>query len=637
MTTEPGLAPGPVDAAPGAAAGQAADSRLPARARRRRWRRAASIVLAALVLAVAAASLLVARDARDAQAALESAAARVPALQAAVAASGDHATLTAQLDGLARDTATARERTNGPLWSLGARLPVLGPNLDAVARVAAALDDVARDVAPVLADVRTAVAATGHADGAVDVDALREIAPRVSAAHTTMDAVTTSLSTLDTTRLLARLAEPIETLRTRVLDMSGAVATADRATTLLPAMLGADGPRTYLVLALTNAELRTGGGIVGAVVELRAEAGRVEVVREIAGSDLPVFPTPVAELDPQTAQIFSDRPARFVQDLSMTPEFPTTAALAAQMWAQSQGEQVDGVLATDPVALARILAVTGPVDVPLPPSRAAALGVASLSVSADNAVQVLEHEVYTSLAFAPEEADAFFGALVTQAASHLESDANGADLLAALAASASEHRVRVWSAHPSEQAELSGTVIAGTFLSSPAAADDVGVFFDDPVVGKMSWYLDTSITLVTSQCTDRGRLDTIDVTLTSTAPPDAATLPSYVAGLWTNPVPPGTVRTVLRVAGPQGEPTPRFERDGQGFGMDTHPLAGRSMASGTITLAPGQSTTVRVTVTASPAAGRGEGARPAGSLWVWSTPTAHAGGLLTATVPRCAP
>lgn len=586
------------------------------------------------VLAAAAAAVLVALDALAARSALTAAADRVPALQQALDGDGDRAALEHDLAALRDDAATARAHTDGPLWAVATRLPQVGPNLDAVARISAGLDDVTTAVVPALLDTRAALTGMQRtADGGIDLAALRDLGPRLAAARSTVTATTARLADLDPARLLPEIADPLVELRARLGDVAAAVGTADRTTALVPPMLGADGPRTYLVLALTNAELRSGGGVPGAVLLVQAEAGHLTVVRQVPGVEIGPFATPVADLDPESATIFSPRAAMFLQDVTLTPEFPTSAALAAQMWAQDQGEQVDGVVATDPVALAHLLGSTGPVDVPVPG------GQDTVRVDADNAVALLENGVYGYGADAADAADAFFAAVVGATTARLQSpDVDAGSVLDALATGAREHRVQVWSARADEQERLAGTVLGGTFLSSPRAADAIGVFLDDAVPGKMSWFLESSVTHVGSECTPDGRLDTVDVTLTSTAPADAATsLPAYVAGLPTATHTPGTVRTVVRIAGPVGSPTPRLQRDGRGLGLDTHPLAGRSVASGTITLAPGQTTTVRITALASPATSTGAGPQPAGTLDIWSTPTAHDGGLRTVPVPVCAP
>ncbi|QAY69217.1 DUF4012 domain-containing protein [Xylanimonas protaetiae] len=601
--------------------------------RRSRTRRVTLAAAAVALVAVVAGGVLLALDTLAARSALESAADRVPALQQALSPDADPATLDAGLAALQHDAATARARTDGPVWAVARRIPQLGPNLDAVARISAALDDVARTAVPALVDARAAVAGTQRtADGGIDLTALGALAPRLADARAAVASAAT-LADVDPASLLPEIADPLVRLRTRLATVADAVATADRVAGVVPPMLGADGPRTYLVLALTNAELRSGGGLPGAGLLVRVDAGHVEVLRQVAGVDIGPFATPVADLDPETAAIFTTRPAQFIQDVTLTPEFPTAAALAARMWALDQGEQVDGVVATDPVALAGLLRATGPVDVPGPG------GSAPVRLDADNAVAVLESDVYGDGPDAGSVADAFFGSVVAATVARLESpDVDPAAVLRALTDGAGEHRVQVWSAHAEEQDRLAGTEVAGTFLSSPRAADAVGVFFDDTISGKMSWYLKSSVTHVSSRCTPDGREDTLDVTLTSTAPADAATaLPTYVVGWPNGSFVPGTVRTVLRVAGPVGSPAPRLTRDGVVLGMDTHALAGRSMASGTITLAPGQTTTVRVTARATAAASTGGGLQPAGTLDVWSTPTAHDGGLRTVAVPVCGP
>ena len=597
-------------------------------------RRVTLAVLVALLLGVVVAAALVANDALAARQALTAAADRVPALEAALTADGDKAAtpaLTAELAAFQRDAHAAKVRSDGPLWWLAGRLPAVGPDLDAVTRISATLDGLASQVAPALLDARAAVSRTGRsADGAVDVSALSALAHRVSAARAEVTASQASLARVDGSALIPAIATPWAQLRGQLDDVAVAVTSVDRATTLVPAMIGADGPRTYLVLAMTNAELRSGGGVPGAVLLVKADRGKVSVVKEVAGVDLGPF-QPVAKLDPESQAVFSQRPATFVQDVTETPEFPTSAQLAAAMWAKAEGDKVDGVIATDPVALSYLLKVTGPVDVPVPDSAQV------VTLSADDAVPVLEHDVYAGMNLAAHQADAFFGSVVSAAAARLtDAHADPAALVAALAQGAAEHRVLVWSARPAEEKLLAATVVGGAFLSSPRAADAVGVFVDDSIAGKMSWYLDSKVELVQSQCTPAGRVDTIDVTLKNTAPADAgATLPWYVAGIPDGTFTPGDLRLVLRAVGPQGSPTPRLGRDGHVFGMDTYPLAGRSIASGTITLAPGQSTTVQVQALASHSTSLGGGPQPTGTLDIWSTPTARSGGLQTVPAAVC--
>ncbi|WP_415803504.1 DUF4012 domain-containing protein, partial [Isoptericola cucumis] len=549
---------------------------------------------------------------------------------------------------LRRQTTVAREATDGPLWWLAARAPVVGPSARAATDVALVLDDVTDDVLPALAELADAMSAMSRtADGGLDLAPLQAVAPAVSSAQRTVTAADDRLARIEVDALLPRLGEPVAALRDRVGELAAATDTADRAATLAPTMLGADGPRTYLLLSMSTAELRAGGGIPGALTLLRVEGGRAEVVRQVAAADVGPFDEPVLPLEPDDDAAYTGRLGTFVQDVTATPDFPTSARLAAEMWARAQGEQVDGVLATDPVALSYLLAQAGPVEVPLSGPVAEALGRDTVEVTAENAVDVLLRRVYDVLD--PQTADLFFADVASAVLARATADdVSPAALLVGMQHAAVEHRVRLWSPHEPEQERLTGTVLAGAFDRAPRAADAVGVFLTDHVSGKMSAYLDATLTHAGSECTPDGRVDTLELGLASTAPEDAATaLPAYVAGLPGGSSPPGTLRLGVAVSGPRGGEAPRLERDGAPLGGEARTTHARPTLAVTVVLAPGERTTLRLTVPASAAAdtvggapstgdapSAGEGTPP-GRLEVWSTPTTTQGGLLDVEVPAC--
>jgi len=604
------------------------------RRRTARWLLVALLTLLA-VLGVCAGLLL--RDALAARDALVQAAEDVPAVEQAildgVVEPGTSGKITdlPELAALQEHTTVARASTDGLLWELAGRLPVIGPTAAAATTVSTVLDDVSDVVIPALAGTGDAVAATQRtADGGLDLAPLQNAAGPVAVANATLADARERLDALDPATLRPELADSVSALQDRLADLDGVLATADRATTVLPTLLGADEPRTFLLLALTNAELRAAGGIPGALVLLRVEDGRAQVVRQVPSSALGRFPEPVLPLDPDDVAVHSERLGTFVQDVTATPDFPTTARLAAAMWAQRQGEQVDGVLATDPVALAYLLRATGPVRVDLDPDLAAGMGSDRIRVTDRNVVDLVLRHVYDHLD--AEQADRFFAVVASTVMDRvMGEDVDARGLVPALRAASAEHRVRVWSADPGEQARLEGTVLAGTFTEAPQAADAVGVFFADGVAGKMSSYLDANLEHVRSQCAAEGRVDELELRLRSAAPADAATsLPAYVAGRPGGASPPGTIRLNVDVAGPRDGAMPRLERDGNAFGGESATAHGRPVTSFTVVLAPGESTTVRVRV----AAAEGSTAE-AGTVDLWSTPTTTLGGLQTFKVPAC--
>ncbi|MEK8227543.1 DUF4012 domain-containing protein [Oerskovia sp. M15] len=287
----------------------------------------------------------------------------------------------------------------------------------------------------------------------------------------TMSTVVTKVDGLRLADLHDELAGPVSELQDKVGTLDGLVTTARRATTLLPVMLGSDGPRTYLVMALNSAELRAPGGIPGAFVVIGTEAGQITMLDQAATQD--VGPSRVASAPgPCRRGALRRRHGRPRPGHRVHPDFPTAASLAAAMWESSQGQAVDGVVTIDPVALSYLLEATGPVE------------VAGTTIDAGNAVSTLLSDAYAELEPGPET-DAFFAAV---AARVLDSALSGATdpqtLLSGVQRAASEHRTLLWSSHDDEQALLADTVVSGDIGTSDRAEDTVGVFFNDATAGR---------------------------------------------------------------------------------------------------------------------------------------------------------
>ncbi|WP_282848972.1 DUF4012 domain-containing protein, partial [Microbacterium oxydans] len=80
---------------------------------------------------------------------------------------------------------------------------------------------------------------------------------------------------IDAAATLPPLADAIRTMRSSVTAAATVVGSLHGAAVLLPTMLGGEGPRTYVLERQNNAELRSSGGIIGAIALLHAENGRI--------------------------------------------------------------------------------------------------------------------------------------------------------------------------------------------------------------------------------------------------------------------------------------------------------------------------------------------------------------------------
>src|SRR5207244_8808773 len=122
------------------------------------------------------------------------------------------------------------------------------------------------------------------------------------------------------------------------------------------------GPRTYLVLAANNAEMRAGSGMFLSIGELTTSAGSLRLTGMSSVTEVPIPPGVPVEGDLASRWGFID-PAADWRDLMLSPRFDASAQLATRMWAAAGRGPVDGVLVLDPVALSGILQATGPVQV----------------------------------------------------------------------------------------------------------------------------------------------------------------------------------------------------------------------------------------------------------------------------------
>ena len=129
-----------------------------------------------------------------------------------------------------------------------------------------------------------------------------------------------------------------------------------------PEFLGGNGPRTYLVLAQNNHELRPTGGFISGVGELRIEDGRLASLTfsdsyAVDNLEVPHDLTPADFQDTLSGQLW------FFRDANWDADFPTSARRALDIYARDRGVQADGVIALDLTALQLLVDAVGPLQV----------------------------------------------------------------------------------------------------------------------------------------------------------------------------------------------------------------------------------------------------------------------------------
>jgi hypothetical protein len=499
---------------------------------------------------------------------------------------------------LRRHTAAARDAASDPLWSLASATPWLGANFSATAEIARSADDVATlGVAPLVKvyDSLNWDKLMPSANG-TDLEPIRKAAPAVSSAAQAVGASAQRLNGIDAAGLLPQIAVPLTQARQQLSSVVDELDTAADAAGLAPTMLGSDKPRHYLLLVQNNAEARATGGIPGALVVLTADKGKLSLSAETSATELGVFNPPVS-VDPEQQRIYTDRLGTFMQDVNFTPDFPTSATTALKMWEQKKGEQLDGAISIDPVALGYILDATGPVSLQDPQVIALTKGKLPNQLSGNNVVKTLLSDVYAQIKD-PKAQDIYFASVAKEIFGALSSGKGEAkSLLAGVGKGVDEHRILLWSANTTEQSIVAKYSLSGSISGPSVPAAQFGAYFNDGTGAKMDYYVKRTVQLI-QQCTAVDGYQTVKVRITSTntAPTDAATsLPAYVTGGGAYGVPPGTAQSNVIAYGPVQANVETATQDGKSvpFGAQLH--NNRPVGIFSVRLAPGQSSTVEFT------------------------------------------
>lgn len=268
----------------------------------------------------------------------------------------------------------AGTRLRSPVLAPLRVLPLMGRQLRSVEKLSSAAADASRAAS---AAVETALEVLGRPrpPGPERVERVRELARLASAFERRLSRIDLGSDR----RLIGPIAEGRRELLEEIADarlgLRKATAAADAMADLLAT------PRTYLVFAANNAEMRAGSGMFLSVGTLSTGEGRLQL-----SGMTPVEALPVPSGVPVTGDMAERwgflHPSEDWRNLMLSPRFDTSAALAMEMWRSIGRGEVDGVLALDPATLEAILTATGPVD------------AGGRTVSAENVVQELLHEQY---------------------------------------------------------------------------------------------------------------------------------------------------------------------------------------------------------------------------------------------------
>jgi hypothetical protein len=492
------------------------------------------------------------------------------AAQASLASAQNGGDTSEAVTSIAEHAAAAAAAANDPLWRAFEGTPMAGDNLRAVRLASESLETLTAGLAVPVLDAF---------DDPGDQPVLARMIPIMQSAQPRVAELSASVAEVQ------KSASLVSQVRSGVDQVSQVLGVANPALDMLPRMLGADGPKNYLLVAQNNAESVGLGGSAASQTLIRIAEGKPEITTQADSSDYQNVPRLDVEVDPSAIKLYNDTILRRINASVSRPDFPTAARLLKAFWQRDiDDDRIDGVVSIDPIALSHVLRATGPIKV-----------AGGREATGDTIVQLLLKDAY-ALSSDPTQSDDFFKAVALSvfdkiAAGQFEPRA----MLSAVQTSIAGGNLLFWSADEEIQQRIAGMRVGGVLPTDNSEQTMIGVFFRDHSLGaKIDYYMESAVA-VTATCSADGSTEfSTDVTLHLDISQAAANkLPPYVKSqVW------GATRfdTEVFVYGPPGTTAGTVTLDATTKLLRKVPIEdlGRPVSSFKVTLKPGESRTVTV-------------------------------------------
>jgi hypothetical protein len=503
------------------------------------------------------------------------------------------------LEEIADHTEKAIALTSDPIWRAWEIIPFAGPNLTAFRELAALTGTVVDRVVSPLLDAAEGIspATLAPAAGVIDLGPLIAAGPAVAEASEGAADALKAVEAIDTSGTVEQLAAARARIAELLTDITPLLLRLDSTVPLMPAMLGSDAPRTYVVMFQNPAESRALGGAALSFAVLKVDGGKIDLESTAAAAvDFGKYDEPVVAMPDGAREVHGGSYGTSIADTTLRPSFAAASEITREIWFRHFGYWIDGVVSIDPVALSYVVGATEPIT----------LSTGDV-LTRESLVPLLLNEVYQRYSSADLVAnnvaqDAVYGEAVSAMFTRLTSDLiDPGALLEALILGWQEHRLLYWSAHADEQAQLAEFGLHGEFPVSDASTDRVGVYFQDHVGAKLNFYLKQTVHLAKNNCRADGRESyRVTVDLQNGIDPAAASTlaPAIVGNSVMEGVRIGFQRMIVMLYAPPGSTIVARAVDGTAIGMDALHDTTYPVSRIVVTIPPGGVTTASFDIVA---------------------------------------
>lgn len=350
-------------------------------------------------------------------------------------------------------------------------------------------------------------------------------------------------------------------------------------------LLGFERPKRFFIAMQNNAESRATGGYIANYGIVTMRDGRVQSREFKRTSDFD------ESEKPRTLNASLDFRRRYSQfdiernwtNVNLSPDYPTVAALIADQYTQFSDETIDGVFTLDPIGLAGLMRLTGPVRVASWPTPLTAENVATIVLHDE--YRAFDNNLRARVDFLGEVGQAVFDRLI---GGGLDDVLRAAPVIEELIEG---RRLQLWSPNRDAARFFAATESDGGVRETKG--DSLVVTTQNAAANKLDWYLRRSITYAAEVVRDGGDVavsSTATIRLTNGAP--VAGQPRYVIGPNDEGLTAGEHRLFLSVYSPFDVSGATV--DGEPLTLSLAPELGRFAYSTFLEIPPGRTRAIEI-------------------------------------------
>ena len=271
-----------------------------------------------------------------------------------------------------------------------------------------------------------------------------------------------------------------------------------------PILAGSDKPRKYLISFQNSAEARGTGGILGAYALIELDKGNLKILQTGSNASLAAMSSreiPVV-MPAEFLKLYGKNPA-ILQNSNLSPHFPYGAQVWLGLWKARYGQQLDGVIAVDPIALSYVLRATGEITLK-----------SGEKITSENVVEETLKNAYERYEKDNDARKQYLVDIMNATAAKLtKGEYSKIKMAKALRDGIKANRILIYSTNKDAQEKLAAVKLGGELGLD--ANNEYRTVIQNIDASKLDYYLDRSVEIESKSC-EKDRQTQVRIRVTNT-------------------------------------------------------------------------------------------------------------------------